>query len=145
MEIFTIGFTKKSAAEFFESLKRAGIKALIDIRLNNLSQLSGYAKKDDLSYFLKEICGSEYLYEPILAPTAELLDKYRKKIISWAEYEEQFLELMRARNPETVLNKNIFNKPTVLLCSELKADKCHRRLVAEYLRSKWGDLTIKHL
>src|SRR6202049_2605082 len=97
MEIFTIGFTKKTAAEFFGLLKRHGIKRLIDVRLNNVSQLAGFAKREDLQFFLRELCGADYLHEPLLAPTQELLDAYKKEKGSWAEYERRFLALMAAR------------------------------------------------
>ena len=145
MEIFTIGFTKTTAADFFDRLKRAGIKRLIDVRLNNVSQLAGFAKRDDLAYFLREICGSEYLHEPLLAPTQELLDAYKKQKGSWAEYEREFLTLMADRKIEESIPRNRFAVPTVLLCSEDTAEHCHRRLVAEYLREKWGDCRIVHL
>ena len=145
MEIYTIGFTKKSAKEFFDALKKARIKRLIDIRLNNSSQLAGFTKQDDLAFFLKEICEVEYMHKPTLAPTKEILDGYKKKKITWEEYERRFSTLMNERRVEEILNKELFDTPTVLLCSEPKADKCHRRLVAEYLREKWGDMKIMHL
>ena len=145
MEIYTIGFTKKSAKKFFDALKKAGIKRLIDIRLNNSSQLAGFTKQDDLAFFLKEICGAEYTHKPILAPTKEILDGYKKKKITWEEYERRFATLINERKVEEILNKELFDIPTVLLCSEPKPDKCHRRLVSEYLRDKWGDIKIIHL
>ena len=145
MEIYTIGFTKKSAKEFFDALKKAGIKRLLDIRLNNSSQLAGFTKQEDLAFFLREICGAEYMHKPILAPTKEILDDYRKKRITWEEYERRFTALMRERGIEELLNKGLFDIPTVLLCSEPKPDKCHRRLVAEYLRREWGDVRVTHL
>mgnify|MGYP000147264967 CR=1 FL=1 len=145
MEIYTIGFTKKSAKEFFNALRKAGIKRLIDIRLSNSSQLAGFAKRDDLAFFLRELCDAEYMHKPILAPTKEILDGYKKKIIGWEEYEQRFKKLMADRKVEEVIDKDLFNVPAVLLCSEPKPDKCHRRLVAEYLRDKWGGLKIIHL
>jgi len=83
MEIYTIGFTKRTAAEFFGALKRAGIKRLLDVRLNNVFQLAGFTKRDDLPFFLKEICGAKYVHQPLLAPTQEMLDteeKYEEKM-----------------------------------------------------------------
>jgi uncharacterized protein (DUF488 family) len=145
MEIYTTGFTKKTAGEFFESLRRYGIKRLIDVRLNNISQLAAFSKRDDLSYFLKEICGAEYIHEQLLAPTQDMLDVYKKHKGSWDEYAQHFLVLMAQRKIEDQLDKHLFDVPTVLLCSEHKADHCHRRLVAEYLGSKWGDLRIAHI
>ena len=145
MEIYTIGFTKKNAAQFFGALKRAGIRRLVDIRLNNTSQIAGFAKKDNLAYFLKELCGIEYVHEPLLAPTKEILSDYKKKKIGWDEYERRFDGLMRERQVEKSVNKELFAVPTVLLCSEPKADKCHRRLVVEYLRKKWRGIEVIHL
>jgi uncharacterized protein (DUF488 family) len=145
MEIYSIGFTQKTADQFFSRLRNAGIRRLLDVRLNNVSQLAGFAKRGDLAFFLKEICGAEYLHEPLLAPTADILDAYRGKELSWAEYESRFLALMAERQVETRLDRALFQSPTVLLCSENTAEHCHRRLVLEYLRDKWGDVTISHL
>ncbi len=145
MEVYTTGFTKKTAAQFFGTLKQAGIKRLVDIRLNNSSQLAAFAKKDDLPFFLQEICGIEYLHEPLLAPTQDILDAYKKQKGSWAEYERRFVALLRERKIEEKISPKLFEIPTVLLCSELTADHCHRRLVAEYLAEKWGNLEIIHL
>src|SRR5919198_1030195 len=136
MEVYTTGFTKKTAAQFFGSLKQAGIKQLVDIRLNNSSQLAGFAKKEDLAFFLREICGIEYLHEPLLAPTQDMLDAYKKQKGSWSDYEQRFLALMRERRIEESIDPKLFAIPTVLLCSEATAEHCHRRLVLEYLREK---------
>ncbi len=145
MEVYTIGFTQKSAEEFFETLRRVGIKRLLDVRLNNVSQLAGFSKKDDLKYFLRELCAADYIHEQLLAPTQEMLDEYRKEKGSWEAYERRFLALMRERAVERRIDRRLFEVPTVLLCSEATAGKCHRRLVLEYLQSQWGDLTITHL
>jgi uncharacterized protein (DUF488 family) len=126
-------------------LRKAGIKRLIDIRLNNSSQVAGFAKRDDLAFFLRELCDAEYMHKPILALTKEILDRYKKKKISWEEYEQRFKKLMADRKVEEVIQKDLFDVPAVLLCSEPKPDKCHRRLVAEYLKEKWRDITIIHL
>ncbi len=145
MEVYTIGFTQRSAAAFFGALREAGIRRLLDVRLNNTSQLAGFAKRDDLEYFLRELCGAEYVHEPLLAPTQELLDGYRKARGSWDAYAERFLALLRERRVEHVLDRATLAGPTVLLCSEPTADRCHRRLVLEYLATAWGDVTPVHL
>ncbi len=145
MEIYSIGFTKKTAAEFFGSLRQAGIKRLIDVRLNNSSQLAGFTKREDLPFFLLEICQAQYLHEPLLAPTQDMLDAYKKRKGSWSDYEQRFLALMKERKIEERIDRKSFEIPTVLLCSEVTAEHCHRRLVPEYLQAKWGDLKIKHL
>jgi len=144
-KVYTIGFTKRSAEEFFEAIKKAGIRQLLDIRLNNSSQLAGFAKKDDLRYFLKAICGVSYKHELLLVPTQEILDAYKKSHGSWADYERAFFALMTTRQVEIKLPRSIFDSPTVLLCSERTAERCHRRLVLEYLQSKWGDIEIVHI
>ncbi len=145
MEVYTIGFTKTQASEFFGKLKRAGIQRLVDIRLNNMSQLAGFAKRDDLHYFLAEICGARYVHLPQLAPSREILDDYKKGNGAWEEFQQRFLSLMAIREVETVIDPSLFDIPTVLLCSEHTADHCHRRLVLEYLDSCWGNVRAKHL
>jgi uncharacterized protein (DUF488 family) len=146
VEIFTIGFTQTPAAEFFGKLKRAGVRRLVDVRLNNTSQLAAYAKREDLQYFLSAIAGAEYEHQPLLAPTQEMLDAYKKHKGSWAAYEVQFLALMAQRQVEMQLDRERFAAtPTALLCSERTAEHCHRRLVLEYLNDKWGDVSAMHL
>ena len=144
MKIYTIGFTKKSARDFFGLLRQSGGSALVDVRLNNVSQLAGFAKRDDLAYFVKELCGMTYRHEPILAPTKEMLDEYKKNRGSWETYEMRFLRLLQARNVETVVPRSTLDN-AVLLCSEEKPHHCHRRLVAEYMREHWGSAEIHHL
>lgn len=144
MEIYTIGFTKRTAEQFFEPLKSAGIRRLLDIRLNNTSQLAGFTKGGDLPYFLRTICGAAYLHEPLLAPTDEILAAYRRDG-DWARYEGNFLALLADRRVDEVIDRNLFSEPTVLLCSEPTSERCHRRLVVEYLRSKWGDIQQRDL
>ena len=144
MKIFTIGFTKKSAETFFTRLKSAGVKRLVDVRLNNVSQLAGFTKKEDLRYFARAICGIDYLHIPALAPTADILDAYKRNKGDWDRYEQQFLELMRSRRIEDAVSMEIL-EGSCLLCSEEKPNHCHRRLVAEYLKEKWGDLEIEHI
>ena len=145
MEICTIGFTQKSAQQFFGLLKDASIERLLDIRLNNQSQLAGFTKQRDLEYFLDAICGACYEHEPLLAPTKELLDSYRAGKTSWHSYERIFNDLLTTREVSQRLDPKAFERRTVLLCSEPTAENCHRRLVAEYLQRTWGDVTITHL
>jgi uncharacterized protein (DUF488 family) len=145
MEVYTIGFTKKPASKFFEELRRVGIGQLLDVRLNNSSQLAGFTKRDDLTFFLREICDANYIHEPLLAPTSDILNSYKKKKITWEDYEKRFIELMIERRIEEKIKPSLFDLPTVLLCSEATAEHCHRRLVLEYLQSKWGQFHIIHL
>ncbi|AGP34211.1 DUF488 family protein [Sorangium cellulosum] len=144
MRLFTIGFTKTSAEHFFERLRSAGVQRLIDVRLNNISQLAGFAKRDDLKYFLRAINNADYKHIPLLAPTAEMLDAYRKQGGEWAEYERRFLDLMAQRKIEIAIQSAELEMGC-LLCSEDKPHRCHRRLVAEYLRRHWQDVEIVHL
>ena len=144
MKVFTIGFTKKNARRFFELLRASGAKRVVDVRLNNVSQLAGFAKKDDLAYFLKEIGGMDYVHLPALAPTQEMLDQYKKERCDWATYEKRFLELMKQRRIEETIPKEVVAEGC-LLCSEDKPHQCHRRLVAEYLKQHWGDVQVSHL
>ena len=143
VKIFTIGFTKTSAKGFFDRLKASGARRIVDVRLNNISQLAGFAKRDDLAYFASEICGMDYSHLPALAPTQQILDEYKKSKGSWTNYERKFLQLMEDRKIEGLRPEQIDG--ACLLCSEDKPHQCHRRLVAEYLKSKWGDVQIRHL
>jgi uncharacterized protein (DUF488 family) len=142
--IYTIGYTHKTAKFFFEKLKENKIRTLIDIRLNNNSQLSGFTKRQDLQFFLKELCNINYLYLPQFAPSKEILDAYKKKIIDWSDYEHEFNILIKERKIEKYTNLNILNN-SCLLCSEETPNKCHRRLVAEYFRNCFGNIEIIHL
>src|SRR5271169_4108156 len=126
INLFTIGFTKKNARTFFSLLRQAGVKKVIDVRLNNVSQLAGFAKKDDLQYFLKAIANIDYVYLPELAPTKEILDGYKNKKMNWKEYEKTFIGLLNDRKPELQLKRSEFDC-ACLLCSEDTADQCHRR------------------
>ena len=144
MKVLTIGFTKRSARRFFEVLRDSGAKRVVDVRLNNVSQLAGFAKKDDLAYFLKTICGMEYVHLPVLAPTQEMLDDYKKRRGDWQTYEAKFLDLMKQRRIEETVSREVV-ADGCLLCSEDKPHHCHRRLVAEYLKQHWGDVEIRHL
>ena len=145
MVIYTIGFTQKSAEQFFGLLRAAGIRRLVDVRLNNTSQLAAFTKRNDLEFFLRELCGCDYLHQPLLAPTQDILDAYKKNNGDWSEYERSFTALMRSRRIEKTIPKSLFDRPAVLLCSEHSAEHCHRRLVAEYLREHWKDVDIVHL
>jgi len=142
--VHTIGFTKKTAAEFFELLRKSGTRRVVDVRLNNVSQLAGFSKRGDLAYFLKEIVGIEYLHVPLLAPTQDILDAYKKHKGVWGLYEHAFLDLMKKREIEKRIDPATI-KGGCLLCSEDQPHHCHRRLVAEYLRSHWGEFEIRHL
>jgi uncharacterized protein (DUF488 family) len=142
--LYTIGFTKKSAKVFFSKLRNAGITKLIDIRLNNVSQLAGFAKRDDLVYFLKELCECDYMHMPDFAPTKEILDGYKKKQIDWNEYARRFSKLIKERKIEEKITAKELNN-TCFLCSEPTPEQCHRRLVAEYLKEKLDDIEITHL
>lgn len=144
MKLYTIGFTKKNAERFFGILGSSGAKRLVDVRLNNVSQLAGFAKKDDLAYFLKVVCGMEYIHLPSLAPTKPMLDAYKKGGGNWDDYEREFIDLMKGRQVDRKLSKELI-ADGCLLCSEHEPTHCHRRLVAEYLRDAWGDIEIHHL
>jgi len=146
VEIFTIGFTRTTAEDFFGRLNSNRIERLLDVRLNNRSQLAGFAKRDDLAYFLRQLVGAEYEHAPLLAPTQDILDDFKKKkAMPWEEYEDRFIRLMRERKIEDQLSPEEFSRRTVLLCSEDIPEHCHRRLVAEYLRDHWQDVEIIHL
>ena len=145
MEIYTIGFTQTTAEHFFGRLADAKIRRLLDVRLNNTSQLAGFAKAADLPYFLRELAAAAYEHQPLLAPTKELLDAYKKRKGDWSDYERDFLALMDQRRVDEVLDPEDFRQPTALLCSEATAEHCHRRLVLEFLASRWGDVQAVHL
>jgi uncharacterized protein (DUF488 family) len=145
MNLYTIGFTQTSAENFFRRLAAAGVKRLIDVRLNNTSQLAGFAKAKDLEFFVKAIVRAEYVHQPLLAPTQAMLDSYRKRGGGWDEYERRFLDLMVQRKIDERLDPALF-EDGCLLCSEAKPHHCHRRLVAEFLKQRWQQpIDIKHL
>jgi uncharacterized protein (DUF488 family) len=144
MKLFTIGFTGKSAEQFFTLLENAGVKRLIDTRLNNVSQLAGFTKRRDLEFFLQRVAGIEYVHDTDLAPTADMLEDYKKKRIKWDEYEARFGELLQRRQPALNRQPGDFDR-TCLLCSEPTPEHCHRRLVAEYLKRTWPEMEIEHL
>lgn len=144
MEVYSIGFTRKTAEQFFGLLKRHGVKRLVDVRLANSSQLAGFAKQDDLAFFLKEICGAEYIHMPELAPDKDLLDAWKGKAVDWDGYTKRYLELLNQRSIERLFSPQFFELPTVFLCSEPTAEKCHRRLLLERLGEIFK-IKIKHL
>ncbi len=144
IHLYTIGFTKKSAKEFFGKLQEADVKKVIDIRLYNVSQLAGYTKRDDLAYFLRAIAGIEYVHETRFAPSEELFNALKKEGGDWSVYEKDFNKLIAKRKIEELFPKKFFDN-ACLLCSEDKPEHCHRRLVAEYLAKKWGDVEIRHI
>ena len=143
-KINTIGFTKKSAKEFFGLLEQSKTKRVIDVRLNNVSQLAGFAKRRDLEYFLKEILGIDYIHLPELAPTKDILDAYKKHKGDWSVYEDAFMDLMKKREIEKRVDPQTLTNGC-LLCSEDKPHHCHRRLVTDYLQEHWGNLNVSHL
>ena len=143
MKIFTIGFTKTTAQRFFTRLKDSGAKNLVDVRLNNISQLAGFAKRDDLKYFTNALCGMGYQHVPALAPTQEMLDAYKKGGGDWDSYALKFNDLISKRHIET-LDREMLDGGC-LICSEDKPHHCHRRLVAEYLQQRWPDVEVVHL
>jgi uncharacterized protein (DUF488 family) len=150
MNLYTIGFTKKSASQFFEILKSHGVDLLIDVRLNNKSQLAGFTKGDDLPYFLKEICGTAYIQELEYAPTKEILDSYKSKRIHWCDYEKEYSELIEKRDERSQICRKFVDTyaqyhNVALLCSESTPDKCHRRLAAEAICKANPDIQLEHL
>ena len=142
--LYTIGFTKKTAETFFTKLRNAGVKRIVDVRLNNTSQLAGFSKQDDLIFFLRELAGIDYVHMPDLAPTQGILQAYKKHKGAWHVFEQEFLELMDKRRIENIVTHDIIDQGC-LLCSEHTPHHCHRRLVTEYLKKKWGDIEATHL
>lgn len=144
IQLFTIGFTQKNAEKFFALLRNARIRRVLDIRLNNVSQLAGFTKRDDLKFFLRELCGADYRHLPECAPTDEILDEFKKNGGSWESYVKRFLPLIQSRRIETVLTPDLLDYGC-LLCSEPTSEKCHRGLVAEYLKERVNGLAVTHL
>jgi uncharacterized protein (DUF488 family) len=143
-KIYTIGFTKKTAEEFFAKIRDSGVQRIVDVRLNNTSQLAGFSKRDDLVFFLREIVGIDYVHIPDLAPTQDILDAFKKHKGSWDVYEEEFLTLMEKRRIDKTVARNVLSNGC-LLCSEHQPHHCHRRLVTEFLERKWGGVETTHL
>ncbi len=145
MENYTIGFTQSTAERFFGRLADARIERLLDVRLNNSSQLAGFAKAADLPYFVDRLVGASYEHEPRLAPTQQMLDAYKKRGASWQEYESAFLALMVQRRIIDIFSPSEFDVRTALLCSEATAECCHRRLVCEHFAAHWPGVKAVHL
>lgn len=144
MTLFTIGFTKRTAEQFFETLRGAGVRRVLDVRLNNSSQLAGFSKRDDLRYFLRGLGGIDYQHLTEFAPTQEFLDRFKKHGGDWDLYEQQYVGLLRERGCERLYPRELFDGGC-LLCSEPTPEHCHRRLAAEYLAAAWNDVRILHL
>jgi len=143
--IYTMGFTQKNAETFFEKIKKADIDILVDVRLNNKSQLAGFTKGQDLVYLLKEICDCKYSHEVFFAPTKEILDGYKKGSMSWEKYEIEYTSLLKRRKVEETFSKKFMGVENVLfLCSEPTPEQCHRRLLAEYIGNELN-IEIKHI
>ena len=142
--VFTIGYAGKNARQFFSILTQAGIRKVIDVRLYNTSQLAGFTKKQDIEYFLQAIVDAEYIHMPIMAPTKQLLNNYKKGLTNWQRYEAQFKSIIAQRQIEKHITPQDMDM-ACFLCSEAKANNCHRRLVAEYLAGLWPHITIGHL
>ena len=146
MKLFTIGFTQKSAMQFFELIRQNRIDILVDIRLNNKSQLAGFTKGEDLCYFLREICNCKYAHAIDFAPTKEILDDYKKGGGDWEEYVSRYIPLMQQRKASKLFMKQFGEFERVcLLCSEPTPEKCHRRLLAEMIASEYEDIEIIHI
>ena len=146
MNLFTMGFTRKSAEEFFTLIGENHIEILIDIRLRNNTQFAGFTKSNDLAYFLKAICACRYVHEDAFAPNKELLDDYKKQVTSWEKYESIYRSLYLKREMGERFRKNYqrYNR-VLLLCSEPTPEKCHRRLLAEYIGQDMENIQIIHL
>ena len=140
--LYTIGFTKKNARKFFGLLKQAGVKKLVDIRINNSSQLAGFAKGNDLEYFMSELCGAGYVHLTDMAPTRELLKDYQEKVIDWPGYTVVFNNLLASRHLAERYHIEDFDQ-CCFLCTEDTPEKCHRRLVVEYLKTHNPDKDVK--
>jgi len=146
MRIFTIGFTQKSAQDFFELLKNSGVETVVDIRLNNTSQLAGFAKYPDIKYFLKAICDIDYVHDTTFAPTEEIMKNYKNKKTDWTQFEKEFNELLNQRNIEEHIKNNYETKDNIcLLCSEAQPQKCHRKLTAQKFSEIFNGVQIQHL
>lgn len=144
MNLFTIGFTGKSAEKFFGLLKSSKATKLIDIRINRTSQLAGFAKEQDLEFFLPKLAGMDYFVREDLAPTKELLSSYRDKEINWEEFAQKYQALLEQRGSLESLDSEVFDN-AVLLCSENEPEKCHRTLLAELISKKFVGLQISNL
>ena len=144
VRVFTVGCAGKDAREFFTILKRVRVRKVVDVRLYNTSQLAGFSKRRDIEYFLQAIVGVGYVHQPIMAPTKRLLNDYKKGLVSWPQYEAEFKEIIAGRQIEKCI-ESIDIDMACFLCSEAVADRCHRRLVVEYLAGCFQDVLIEHI
>jgi uncharacterized protein (DUF488 family) len=144
--LFSIGFTSTTAENFFNRLKQAGVRKVIDTRLWPDAQLSGFAKRKDLGFFLKNLAEADYEHNPVLAPSEDILRDYKDKKINWSEYERRYIDLLKFRRVAEILHPSDLDH-SAFLCAECTADFCHRRLLVEYLQKSWPDssIVIKHL
>ncbi|HUI40492.1 MAG TPA: DUF488 domain-containing protein [Terriglobia bacterium] len=146
--LFTIGFTRKTAQEFFNLLESAGVRKLVDVRENRVGQLSGFAKFPDIAFFLDRLLGIQYVHEPRFAPTPEIRDRYQATK-DWDEYERSFRLLMEERAVPQEIDAADYEGNVALLCSEPTPEKCHRRLIAEMLLAHWTaeghEVEVHHL
>ena len=145
MRLATIGFTQSTAESFFGRVRDSGLPLVVDIRVHNRSQLAGFAKRDDLEFFLRELCGVEYREEPLLAPEEEAMHAYRGREIRWEQFADRYHSLLEEREAIANLDSATFESGAILLCSEPRAERCHRRLAAEYLAAHWPGVEIEHL
>jgi uncharacterized protein (DUF488 family) len=143
-KLYTMGYTQKTAETFFNLVNNAGIKRLVDIRLHNNSQLTGFTKQNNLKYFLERLSDCDYCHIPLMAPSKDIFDDYMKNGLEWKDYERRFKELIGQRKIEQMINEDEIDG-ACLLCCEPEATNCHRRLVAEYLQSHYRDIEIIHL
>ena len=144
IQLYTIGFTGKSAEKFFTLLQNNAVERIVDTRINNTSQLSGFAKADDLAFFARSVGRIDYKHQLDFAPTKDLLANYRNGKISWSEYEIEYLNLLDVRKIANKVNIEELHQ-NCLLCSEHTPEKCHRRLLAEYFQHRYNDILITHL
>lgn len=135
IKLFTIGFTKKNARQFFSLLQQGGVRKVLDTRLNNASQLAGFTKRDDLSFFLREVAGIDYEHAEQLAPTDLMLKRYKKGEISWDDYATDYQALIQRRRVENLFKPEDL-EGVCLLCSEATPHHCHRRLAAEFFQKQ---------
>ncbi len=145
MKVYTIGYLERTSDNFYKTLRQYGVQRLIDVRLFQNPENTNFAKAVDLERSLTQHTYAKYFHEPLLAPTEELLHDYFQKGVSWKTYEKRYLEILKGREVEARLSKEIFSPTSALLCAEHEPDHCHRRLALEYLRRHWGDLEIIHL
>jgi len=144
IQLFTIGFTGKSAEDFFGKIKQANVKKIIDTRLWATSQLAAFARKKDLPFFLKQLCDVAYEYSEICAPTQDILKAYKEEKITWAEYECEYKALINTRDLEEHFRPQDM-EGACLLCACKDESKCHRRLLAEFFQEKWPNVQVTHL